>query len=113
MLFLVHLHLVDLVILLCSDIGRVVTGIVHEFLLGCQVRDVRANRVHEILRVGCDDDDVVVSGKVGFKSHDGAEIKMIRRLTEKEEMRFDEERGRQAYAINHSYLEWVSSSWLW
>ena len=37
-----------------------------------QIHDVRADLVHEILRVGGDDEDVVVSREVSLEPSDGA-----------------------------------------
>ena len=60
LLFMIRLHLINLVLLLRLDVGRVITGIVYQLLLVCQVHDVRAHRVHKILRVGGDNQDMIV-----------------------------------------------------
>ena len=51
LLFGVRLHLVDLVLALCPNVGRVVATIVHELFLKREVHHVRTNLVHEIGRV--------------------------------------------------------------
>lgn len=47
------------------------------------------------LRVGGDDEDVVVGGEVCFEPDDGAEIEMVGRLVEEEEMGLDEQSTRE------------------
>lgn len=49
LLLLVCLHLVDLVLLLGSNVCRIVTTVVDELFLGRQIHDVRTDRVHEVL----------------------------------------------------------------
>lgn len=95
LLFLVCLHLVDLVLALGTDVRGVVTGVVDQFLLVGQVHDVCTYRVHEILRMRGDDEDVVVGGEVRLEPDDGAEIEMVRRLVEQEQMRLDEQCARK------------------
>jgi ABC-type histidine transport system ATPase subunit len=43
--------------------------------------DVGADRVHEVLRVRGEDQDVVVRRQVGFQPDDGTQIQMRRRLS--------------------------------
>lgn len=62
LLFMVRLHLIDLVLLLRLDIRRIITVIIHKFLLGRKIHDVGANRIHKILRMGGDDEDVIICG---------------------------------------------------
>lgn len=80
LLFGVRLHLVDLVLGFCLHVGRVVTGVVDQLLLRREVHDVRADRVHEILRVGGDDENVIVSREVRLKPDHRAEIQMVSRF---------------------------------
>lgn len=72
LLLLVRLHLVDLVLLFCPYIRCVITGVIDHFFLVCEVHDIRTDTVHEILRVRCDDEDVIVGGQVCFQPDDSA-----------------------------------------
>jgi hypothetical protein len=60
LLLMVGFHLIDFVLLLCFHVCRIVAGIVYQFFLGREIHDVCADRVHEILRMGGDDKDVIV-----------------------------------------------------
>ena len=91
LLLVVRLHLIDLVLTLGPDIGGIVTSVVHHLFLGREIHDVRADAVHEILRMRGDDEDMVVRREVCFQPDDGAKIQMIRRLVHEEEMGLDEE----------------------
>lgn len=84
LLFCVCFHLVYLVLLSCFNIGRIITGVVGKLLLQSEIHDIRANGVHEILRMGGDDEDMVISRKVSFQPNDGAEVQMISRFIEEE-----------------------------
>lgn len=72
LLLLVRLHLVDLILLFCPYIRRVITGVINHFFLVRQVHDIRADTVQEILRVGCDDKDVIVGRQVCFQPDNSA-----------------------------------------
>ena len=60
LLLVIGLHLIHLVLLLGFDICGVIAVIVNQFLLHRKIHDIRANRVHKILRMRCDDEDMVV-----------------------------------------------------
>jgi hypothetical protein len=74
LLLLVRLHLVYLVLFFRPYISRVVTSVVDHFLLGCQIHDIRTDTVHEILRVRCDYENVIVGRQVCFQPDDGAQV---------------------------------------
>lgn len=94
LLLVVRLHLVGVVLGLGSDVGRVVSTVGHEATLHGEVHDVGADLrsagrvsasssagrergthgIHEILRVGGDDEDVVVGGKVRLEPDDSLQI---------------------------------------
>lgn len=78
--FVVGFHLIGRVLRAHLDVGGVITDITDKVLLVRQVRDVRADRVYEILRVRCDGEDVVVGGEVLFEPDDSAEIQVIGRF---------------------------------
>jgi hypothetical protein len=92
LLLLVRFHLVDLVLLLCPDISRVVASVVRKFLLWRQIHDVRADGVHEILGVGRDDENVVVGREICFEPNNGAEIQVVRGFVQEQQMGLDEQR---------------------
>ena len=96
LLLVVCLHLVDFVLLLGLHVGAVVTGIYHQLFLRRKIHDVGADTVHEILRVGSDNQDVVVSREVSFEPNDGSEVEMIGGFVEEEEVGLDEERSGQS-----------------
>ena len=77
LLFMIRLHLVHLVLALRPHIRRVITRVVHKLLLLRQIHDVGAHAVHEVLRVGGDDEDVVVRREVGFKPHNGSQVQVV------------------------------------
>jgi len=74
LLLLVSLHLVGVVLLLSSDVGRVVTTIGQELSAHGQIENVGADGIHEILRVGSEDENLRVLSEVSFKPHDSLEI---------------------------------------
>ena len=82
LLLLVRLHLVHLVFLLRPDVDRVITTIVHQLLLHRQVHDVRADGIHEILRMTRQDQDMVVRAQVRREPNDSSQIQVVRRLVE-------------------------------
>lgn len=92
LLLVVCLHLVDLVLLLGTDVGGVVTTVVHELLLLCQVHHVGADSVHEVGRVRGENKNVVVGGKVSLEPDDGSEIQVGGRLVKQQDVGLDEER---------------------
>lgn len=91
LLLMIRLHLIYLVFGFCSDICRVITTIVHELLLHCQIHDVRTDGVHEILGMRREDEDMVVCGEIRLEPDDRSEIEMVSRLIKEEKMRLDEE----------------------
>ena len=95
LLLVVGLHLIDLVLGLGTDVGRVVTTVVDELLLRRQVHDIRADAVHEVLRVRGDHQDVVVHRQVRLQPHDSLEIQVVRWLVDQEEVRLDEQCTRE------------------
>ena len=78
LLFVVGLHLVDFVLTLGLDERRVVTGIIDELnelqisprfipaslmthlLLGREFDDISTNGVHKVLRMRCDNENVII-----------------------------------------------------
>lgn len=91
LLFVVCFHLVHLVFLFRFDVGGVITAVVNQLLLHGEIHDMCTNRVEKVLRVGCDDENVVVGGKVSFKPNNGAEIEMIGRLVKEKKMGLNEQ----------------------
>ena len=61
-LLVVRLHLVDLVFVLGFHVCAIVTTIVDQFFLHRKVHYVRADAIHEVCGVGCNNEDVVVGG---------------------------------------------------
>ena len=53
-----------------------VTTVESKSLVKSELYHVRADFVHEVLRVGSDDENVVVSGQVGFEPYYGFEIQV-------------------------------------
>lgn len=86
LLFVICLHLVDLVLLLGLHVCGVITAVVDELLFHGKVHDVGADRVHEVLRVGCDDENVVVGGEVGLEPNNGTEIEVVGGFVQKEKV---------------------------
>ena len=100
----VGLHLIRLILILCSDVSlrkgasksafwRInggkswrlertgeVTTIEGKLLVEGQLNHVGTDFVHKVLRVGSDDEDVVVGGEVGFKPYDGFQIQVCRTM---------------------------------
>lgn len=74
LLLLVSLHLVGFVLLLGPDVGRVVTTVSQELSAHGQIEDVGADGIHEILRVGSEDENLGVLCEVSFKPYDSLEI---------------------------------------
>jgi hypothetical protein len=80
LLLVICFHLIDFVFCFSFDICTVVTGVVYELdgetkvsqsdsssnasnpylFLGCEFHDVGANRVHKVLRVGCNNENVII-----------------------------------------------------
>lgn len=84
LLLVVGLHLVGRFLRARLDVGGVVTDIVDKLRLVSEVHDVRVDGVYEILRMRCDDEDVVVGGEVRFEPNDDAEIQVIGRFAKQE-----------------------------
>ncbi len=55
LLFLIRLHLIDLVLAFGSDVSGVVSSVVNKLLSDSKIHDVCTNGVHEILRVRSED----------------------------------------------------------
>lgn len=70
LLLMIRLHQIYFVFGFCSDICRVITTIVHEFLLHRQIHDVRTDGVHEILRMRGEDEDMIVCGEIRLEPDD-------------------------------------------
>jgi hypothetical protein len=60
LLLVVCLHLIHLVLLLGAYVGGVVTSVVDQLLLHRQIHDVSTHRVHKILGMRGDNENVVV-----------------------------------------------------
>lgn len=91
LLLVVGLHLIRLVLDLGLDVCRIVTSVVHHLFPHGQIHYVRAHRVHEILRMRGDDENMVVRRQVRLEPHHCAQIQVIRRLVEQEQVGLDEE----------------------
>lgn len=97
LLLVIRLHLVHLVFLFGLDVCGVITCIVDQLLLHGKVHDVGTDGIEEILRVGSDDENVIIGGKIGLEPDDGAEIEMVRGFIQKEKVWFDKEGPSESY----------------
>lgn len=115
LLLVVRLHLVHFVFLLCSHVHSVVTRVVDQFLLGRQIHDVRTDRVHEILGVRCDNEDVVIRRQVRFEPHHSTEIEMVSGFVKQKQMGFDEKCSSESHAhpptTTHVFCGFLHHSW--
>mmetsp|Transcript_2154 Transcript_2154/g.6231 ORF Transcript_2154/g.6231 Transcript_2154/m.6231 type:complete len:639 (-) Transcript_2154:12-1928(-) len=98
LLLLVALHLVGLVLLARAHEDLVVAAVVLELALVGEVHDVGADAVEEVLRVGDDQQALVVGGEVVLEPHAGAQVQVVGGLVQEQDGRGDEERLGEGHA---------------
>mmetsp|Transcript_29416 Transcript_29416/g.87303 ORF Transcript_29416/g.87303 Transcript_29416/m.87303 type:complete len:335 (-) Transcript_29416:133-1137(-) len=79
-------------------VRRVVSAPRDEGALLRELHDVRADAVHEVLRVGREQQGVGVLGEVLLQPHAGAQIQVVRRLVEDQQHGLHEEGLREGHA---------------
>ena len=98
LLFMIRLHLINLVLPLCLDIRGIISGIIHQLLLHRQIHDIRAHTIHKILRVRRQHQYMVIRRQVRLQPDHGPQIQVIRRFIQYKQMRLDEKRTGEGYA---------------
>lgn len=90
LLFVICFGLVGFQFLFRADIGVVVSTIVDQFAVDCEVHDLGTDVVEEVLGVGGKDKTMRVLGEVCFKPDYRFEIKMVGRFIQYQQKGFDE-----------------------
>ena len=96
-------NLDNLVLSSRRDIAGVVTRMIDRPLLVCEVHGIRADEIHDILRVRCANKNAVVCAEVCLKPGKDAEIQVISGFVEETSLDEEQASARYTYELFSGY----------
>jgi hypothetical protein len=91
LLFVVCFDLICFEFFFCTDVGVVVSTVVHEFAIDGKIHDLRADIVEEILRMGGEDETMGIFREISFEPDHRFEIEMVGRFVQQQQKWLNEQ----------------------